>query len=65
MRPVQRAHDVTQSPFLTFSRSEWARLRGATPMTLSQNDIDEIKDDRGSGPHSALTYWLSLQVKVE
>jgi type I pantothenate kinase len=43
MRAVQRAHVVTQSPFLTFSRSEWARLRGATPMTLSQGDIDEIK----------------------
>jgi type I pantothenate kinase len=43
MRPVQRAHVVTQSPFLTFSRNEWAHLRGATPMTLSQSDIDEIK----------------------
>lgn len=43
MRPLQRAHAVTQSPFLTFSRSDWARLRGATPMTLTQSDIDEIK----------------------
>jgi type I pantothenate kinase len=34
---------VNQSLFLTFRRSEWARLRGATTMTLTQSDIDEIK----------------------
>jgi type I pantothenate kinase len=32
-----------ESPFLTFSRAEWARLRGGTLMTLSQRDIDEIR----------------------
>jgi type I pantothenate kinase len=30
------------SPFLTFSRSDWARLRGGTPMTLTAADVDEI-----------------------
>jgi type I pantothenate kinase len=28
-----------QSPFLTFTRAEWARLRGETPMTLREEDV--------------------------
>ncbi len=35
--------DNNDSPFLAFPRAEWARLRGGTPMTLSQRDIDEIR----------------------
>lgn len=35
--------DNHDSPFLSFSRPEWARLRGGTPMTLSQRDVDEIR----------------------
>lgn len=35
--------DRPDSPFITFSRAKWARLRGGTPMTLSQDDIDEIR----------------------
>ncbi len=35
--------DNNDSPFLTFPRAEWAHLRGGTPMTLSQHDIDEIR----------------------
>ena len=31
------------SPFLTFSRAEWSLLRGETPMTLNEEDIDEIR----------------------
>lgn len=35
--------DRPDSPFVTFSRAKWASLRGETPMTLSQDDIDEIR----------------------
>lgn len=31
------------SPYLTFRRDEWARLRAATPLTLTENDLDEIR----------------------
>ncbi len=31
------------SPYLEFSREEWSRLRDATPLTLSQADLDELK----------------------
>ena len=30
------------SPHIEFSREEWARLRGATPLTLSQADLDAL-----------------------
>lgn len=30
------------SPFLTFPRTEWSRLRGETPMTLREEDIAEL-----------------------
>ena len=31
------------TPYLEFSRSDWASLRAATPMTLDEGDIDRIK----------------------
>lgn len=31
------------TPYLDFSRSDWASLRAATPMTLDEGDIDRIK----------------------
>lgn len=31
-----------ESPFLTFTRGEWARLRGETPMTLREEDVAEL-----------------------
>jgi type I pantothenate kinase len=31
-----------QSPYIRFSRDEWARLRGATPMTLDEQDLEEL-----------------------
>lgn len=31
------------SPFLTFTRSEWAALRASTPMTLTRDDIEKIR----------------------
>ena len=31
------------TPFLPFSREEWARLRNSTPLTLTEEDLDRIK----------------------
>ena len=36
------AGDGGFSPHIEFSRGEWARLRGATPLTLSQADLDAL-----------------------
>lgn len=33
----------TVSPFLAFSRSEWAGLRASTPMTLGEDDLERIR----------------------
>ncbi|MDA8344106.1 MAG: type I pantothenate kinase [Thermaerobacter sp.] len=32
-----------RTPFLTFSRSEWCRLRAATPLTLSSDDLVHLQ----------------------
>lgn len=37
------------SPFLDLSRVEWARLRADTPLTLSEQDLDELR-----GIHSSM-----------
>jgi type I pantothenate kinase len=31
------------SPFLGFSREEWARLRASTPMTLTEADVEKLR----------------------
>jgi type I pantothenate kinase len=33
---------AADSPYLTFSRDEWSRLRGETPMSLSEEDVAEL-----------------------
>ncbi|MGE0877205.1 MAG: type I pantothenate kinase [Acidimicrobiia bacterium] len=38
-----RSFAVEQSRYLSFSREEWAHLRDNTPLTLSQDDIDELR----------------------
>ncbi len=35
--------DGTVSPFLNFSRGEWASLRASTPMTLGEEDLERIR----------------------
>jgi type I pantothenate kinase len=35
--------DARFSPFLDFSREEWARLRAATTLTLSEADLSELR----------------------
>jgi type I pantothenate kinase len=34
---------LTDSPFIAFTREEWSRLRGETPLTLDQRDVDELR----------------------
>ncbi len=34
---------TTGTPFITFSRSEWARLRASTPLTLTESDVAELR----------------------
>jgi type I pantothenate kinase len=39
---VSRVVDAL-SPYLTFSREEWARLRASTPLTLDEPDLAELR----------------------
>ena len=33
---------MSLAPYANFSRDEWARLRAATPLTLSESDLAEL-----------------------
>ncbi len=35
--------DTDFSPYITFSHDEWARLRAATPLTLSEDDLQYLR----------------------
>ena len=37
-----RDHQDRLSPYQTFSRAEWAALRADTPMTLTEEDVDQL-----------------------
>jgi len=34
---------VPETPYLTFTREEWAQLRAATPLTLGEDDLAELR----------------------
>lgn len=38
-----RRESEPPNPYLTFSRGEWAALRAATPLTLSESDVAELR----------------------
>ncbi len=40
---MTRAEAETYSPYLHFTREEWARLRAATPLTLTQDDLETLR----------------------
>ncbi|MFH5923931.1 type I pantothenate kinase [Roseomonas sp. SXEYE002] len=42
-RSVRTDRPRQTAPYLTFTRSEWAALRAATPLTLSDAEIDELR----------------------
>jgi type I pantothenate kinase len=37
------SHSGELPPYLTFNRAEWARLRSATPLTLSESDLENLR----------------------
>ena len=39
----QSSPNQVQSPYRTFSRDEWAKLRADTPLTLSATEVDELQ----------------------
>ncbi len=41
--PILPSVTADSSPFLRFSRPEWAALRASTPMTLTEDDIERIR----------------------
>ncbi|GIU91276.1 MAG: pantothenate kinase [Acidimicrobiia bacterium] len=59
------------SPFLEFSREEWARLRASTPMTLDASDIERMRGinvalstDEVEAIYLPLSRLLNLYVKA-
>ncbi|MBX6330812.1 MAG: type I pantothenate kinase [Gemmatimonadaceae bacterium] len=40
---VEESGDPELSLYLTFTRGEWARLRAATPLTLTEADLEEVR----------------------
>lgn len=57
VRPEPQPDDGI-SPYVGFSRDEWARLRAQTPLTLNEDDIDQLRgiNDRLSLEEVADTY---------
>ena len=60
---------MAPSPYLTFSRPEWAALRAATPLTLRENDLDQLRGlnekvslDEVADVYLPLTRLLNLYV---
>ncbi|HVB77354.1 MAG TPA: type I pantothenate kinase [Candidatus Nitrosotalea sp.] len=43
MRALRGDQDDSTSPYLDFSREEWAQLRAATPLTLSDSELDRLR----------------------
>ncbi len=57
------------SPYVRFSRDEWARLRAATPLTLTEDDLDQLRGinerialDEVADIYLALSRLLNLYV---
>jgi type I pantothenate kinase len=57
------------SPFVRFARDEWARLRASTPLTLSEDDLDQLRGineridlDEVSAVYLPLSRLLNLYV---
>ena len=51
MNPVEGDGEA-HSPYLDFTRQEWSRLRSATPLTLDDNDLEDL---RGVGERMPLS----------
>ena len=44
-RPTQRVSPAhpSDSPYVSFARADWARLRASTPLSLSEDDLRELR----------------------
>lgn len=57
---------ATHSPFRTFTRAEWARLRGATPLSLGEEDLAQLRGvDEGLSIAEVEEIYLPLSRLLE
>jgi type I pantothenate kinase len=66
-----QADDKTLSPFVRFSREEWGRLHTNTPLSLSQDDVrdlrrvaEHISSEEATGVYLPLSWLLYLHVSA-
>jgi type I pantothenate kinase len=69
--PIQPTEAVEISPYLRFSRAEWANLRASTPLPLTEKDLstlrginEEISLDEVAGIYLPLSRLLNLYVSA-
>jgi type I pantothenate kinase len=69
--PIESAKAEQISPYLRFSRAEWAGLRASTPLPLTENDLstlrginEEISLDEVAGIYLPLSRLLNLYVSA-
>jgi type I pantothenate kinase len=69
--PIEPTEAVEISPYLRFSRTEWAHLRASTPLPLTEKDLstlrginDEISLDEVAGVYLPLSRLLNLYVSA-
>lgn len=69
--PIEPTEAEQISPYLRFSRTEWARLRASTPLPLTEKDLstlrginDEISLDEVAGVYLPLSRLLNLYVSA-
>jgi type I pantothenate kinase len=69
--PIEPAEAVEISPYLRFSRTEWANLRASTPLPLTETDLstlrginEEISLDEVAGIYLPLSRLLNLYVSA-
>jgi type I pantothenate kinase len=56
-----RADDTTLSPFVRFSREKWGRLHANTPLSLSEDDVRDLRRIVGHlSPEEATDVYLPL-----
>jgi type I pantothenate kinase len=69
--PIEPTEAVEISPYLRFSRTEWANLRASTPLPLTEKDLstlrginEEISLDEVAGIYLPLSRLLNLYVSA-
>ena len=69
--PIQPTEAVEISPYLRFSRPEWAHLRASTPLPLTESDLftlrginEDVSLDEVAGVYLPLSRLLNLYVSA-